>query len=193
MQCTFVRCELRQTATLGSLEDATRSSKTATLAWEADTVREIPRCHLAWWGEICFQSFYNNIFIIQIVNTFVLIYFVVSMHTVLYSLYGFRSKVWSIKSNYVRYGVRLLPPEQFKIHTHRSVEAAEGRTAHYNCWNGANGIALNTLNTITLKWYFIPFNLFRSSHYHEPFLPNKGATNSLCHRYQISSETSFWS
>jgi hypothetical protein len=57
------------------------------------------------------------------------------------------------------------------------VEAAEGRKAH-NVWNGADGIASNTLETMCLM-YLVPFHLFLSSHYHKPFLPNSGATNLL--------------
>ena len=48
----------------------------------------------------------------------------------------------------------------------KSVEPAEGRTAHNNGWNGANG-----LQTMCLL-FLIPFHIFRSSHYHEPVLPN---------------------
>ena len=52
----------------------------------------------------------------------------------------------------------------------KPVEAAEGRTAHNNVWNGVNGMAYN--NTIgikhreTTRW--IPFQQCHSSHYQEP-------------------------
>ena len=59
-------------------------------------------------------------------------------------------------------------------HTHTPQEAAEGRMAHNNGWNRANGMATMRL------MYLMPFHLFPSSHYHEPVLPNQGATNLLC-------------
>jgi hypothetical protein len=46
--------------------------------------------------------------------------------------------------------------------TERAVRAAEGRTAHYNGWKRAN-TSNNVFDTIPQ---------FRSSHYHEPVLPN---------------------
>jgi hypothetical protein len=56
-------------------------------------------------------------------------------------------------------------------------EAAEGRTAHNNGWNRANGTASNTLEPCFM--YLIPFHWFRSSHYNEPLLSNYGSTNLL--------------
>lgn len=52
-------------------------------------------------------------------------------------------------------------------HTHKPVEAAEGRTAHNNGWNGANGMApnhvLDVFDTIPLillnVYFFLPIYL----------------------------------
>jgi hypothetical protein len=43
----------------------------------------------------------------------------------------------------------------------KTQEAAEGRTAHNNVWNGIN---MGTM-------YLIPFHCFWFSHYYEPILP----------------------
>jgi hypothetical protein len=55
-----------------------------------------------------------------------------------------------------------------------SQEAADGRTAHSNGRNGANGLTSNTWKPCLM--YFM---LFHSNLYHEPLLPHWGATNLL--------------
>lgn len=61
---------------------------------------------------------------------------------------------------------------------YKSQEVAEGRTAHNNGMNGANGMASNTWKPMC-RMHLISFHLFSSSHYYEPVLPNEGATNLL--------------
>jgi hypothetical protein len=59
-------------------------------------------------------------------------------------------------------------------------EAAEGRMANNDGWNGVSGMASNTWKPGTLCLMFlIPFNSFYSSRYHEPVLHNEVATNLL--------------
>ena len=50
-----------------------------------------------------------------------------------------------------------------------SQEAAEGRTARNNGWNGVNGMASNTWKTC-VSLICLPFHLSHSSRYYEPVL-----------------------
>jgi hypothetical protein len=53
---------------------------------------------------------------------------------------------------------------------HNAQEAAEGRMAHNNVWNG-----INYTDTMCLR----PLNVFCSSHYYEPVLPIEGVIYRL--------------